>query len=293
LQLDIDSILNFDWGVLNRGIAMAGEFDPFDAELRLRNMAEMLTYRLERPVLPDETDPIVTGLMAEITDQLGLRLDSGRFRPGPLEIDGGLTQNLPGLFQSVSRTLSFARKNHIGGVPTLVPEDFNDQDREAPVYTIIDVFDRDAIARIARDAQRRWLGPPPDPAVDDRQFAEWLEFVCHEHPWARISDDAAVARDFGTNFSTLFARNLYAAANGQPTTVNYSVNTQTTGLVLDAFPELQYAPRRFGSKVSTPVHGQLRTGWWKFETMIGGALVRDKGRHLASSTSTSTTTRDF
>ena len=34
-------------------------------------------------------------------------------------------------------------------------------------------------------------------------------------------------------------------------------------------------------------------GWWKFETMVSGALVRDRGRHLASASSTSTTTGDF
>jgi hypothetical protein len=102
-----------------------------------------------------------------------------------------------------------------------------------------------------------------------------------------------VVQGLGMGLSMFVARSVHATATGQQTTLSYTVNTQNSGLVLDAFPELQYAPRRFGSTVSTPVNGNLSNGWWKFETMINGALVRDRGRHLASSTSTSTITSDF
>jgi hypothetical protein len=58
-------------------------------------------------------------------------------------------------------------------------------------------------------------------------------------------------------------------------------------------PGAYLRPRRFGANKSPRVTSNLSPGWWKFETMVSGALVRDRGRHLASASSTSTTTGDF
>jgi len=143
-------------------------------------------------------------------------------------------------------------------------------------------------------AEERLRGLQPGEATyRSALLADWLKIALAGHPWARLSEYEPTVRGLGMNFNLHLARNVHAMAAGAPPTINYSVNTINSGLVLDVFAELTYAPRRFGSKVSTPVDGNLSTGWWKFETVTGGSLVRDRGRHLANTSTTSTITSDF
>lgn len=271
---------------------MVGDFGSYEDELgRFRGSADWLADRLQYPVLPDEASSIVTDLEARIIQELYIdpierlrfdlpneifraRLANETFRP-----------DSAALLQSLSRTVDFSR-TYLAGIPTLALEG-----SDPPVHTIIDVFDRAALEKIAFSARVPTLGIP-DP-TDALALATWLERVLPGHPWARISKEASVVQDVGAGFSVLMARRALASATGQATTISYTVNTQGSGLILDAFPELQYAPRRFGSKASTPVVANLTATWWKFETVIGGVLVRDRGRHEVSATSTSTITSDF
>ena len=180
-------------------------------------------------------------------------------------------------------------------MPTLAIDELRQRDRETLAVTVIDVFDREAIARVARDA--RPFHPPPGPeAAGDQALAEFLGLfspdihgrACRKRPrWSGVLEwtSAYWWRETCTPFGRCFGR--------KPGTISFTVNTTTGGLTLDSFPELTYAPRRFGANKSPHVTGNLSPGWWKFETMVSGALVRDRGRHLASATSTSTTTGDF
>jgi hypothetical protein len=244
--------------------------------------------------------PIVDELARMIAGEL--RLDAGhrsiahgRF-PGVAE-PYGLRENSVVQYDRISRTLAFARRTRLGGVPTLAIDESRQRSPETLAVTVIDVFDREAVARVALGARRR-VPPPPDPArAGDQALAEFLKVVLPDHPWACLSEETAVVRGLGVDFSLLVARDMHtlatSASGASPATISFTVNTTTSGLVLDSFPELTYAPRRFGAKASTPVTGALARGWWKFETMVSGALVRDRGRHLASVSSTSTTTGDF
>ena len=271
---------------------MVGDFGSYDDELgRFRGSADWLTDRLRYPVRPDEASSIITDLEALVTRDLFLDpIDRLRFefpddRLRAYLASDAIHPNSVKLFQSVSRTVSFSRA-YLGGIPTLAFEGSDPQ-----IHTIINVFDRAALERIGFSARAPKFDVP-DP-TDARALARWLDQVLPNHPWARVSKEADVVPDLGAGFSMFIARRALASATSLSTTINYTVNTQGGGHTLDAFPELQYAPRRFGSTVSTPVVGNLGGGWWKFETVIGGVLVRDRGRHEVSATSTSTIISDF
>jgi hypothetical protein len=164
---------------------MAQEFYPNEAEQRLRSLAIILENRLRNRIQPDEVFPIVNELANRIAEQLGVSFSFRRdvadlVRPSVAE--NALAMNPVELFQSVARTLSFARETHLGGVPTLAPENSINQGSEAPTYTIIDVYNRKAIAKVALDAQPLFR-PPPDPAeVANQRLADWLRLVVPEHP---------------------------------------------------------------------------------------------------------------
>ncbi len=271
---------------------MVGDFGSYEDELgRFRGSADWLADRLQYPLRSDEASSIVTDLEDRIIQELYLDpIDRLRFDL-PSEIfrarlaNETFRPNSAALLQSLSRTVAFSR-TYLAGIPTLAFEG-----SDPSVHTIINVFDRAALEKIAFSARVPTFGVP-DPA-DAPALATWLERVLPDHPWARISREADVVQDLGAGFSMLMARRALASATGQAATVSYTVNTTGSGLVLDAFPELQYAPRRFGSTVSTPVVANLANGWWKFETVTVGVLVRDRGRHEVSQTSTSTITSDF
>ena len=275
---------------------MADEFDENEAEQRLRSIARATAERFANPAPPHA---IVDELEDMIAGELRVGVGQRSFAPGrfpPFGEPYALPESALVQYDRLSRTLAFARRTRLGGVPTLAIDESRQRDRETLAVTVIDVFDREAIARVARDA--RPFHPPPGPeAAGDQALAEFLRTVLPGHPWARLSEETAVVRGLGMDFSLLVARNMHAVAAGvsgaSPATISFTVNTTTGGLTLDSFPELTYAPRQFGANKSPQVTGNLSPGWWKFETMVSGALVRDRGRHLASASSTSTTTGDF
>jgi hypothetical protein len=274
---------------------MAEEFDSYDAAQRLRQTAGRLTDRLRYPILPGDVPAIFDLVVSEIVEQL--RLGSlGRLTfdgPRSFAEGGTIAVNPAELFQSIVRTLTFARRN-LDGVPTLAPDKPGRQGDEAPVYTVIDVFDREAMLRVVLGARHGTAFDPREVStMSDRDRAHLLRDVLTGHPWARMSRENDILQGLGMGLTLSLARSAHAAATNQPTIVNYTVNTQNSGLVLDAFPELQYTPRRFGATPSTPVSSNLTTGWWKFETILAGKPVKDSGRHQASSTNTSTITSSF
>jgi hypothetical protein len=275
---------------------MVEDFESIGAEERLRVLGRRVGERLAFPIDSADVYPLVDRLANEIAELLHVRSGrpaTGRWRPAHNE-NPLYGPEAVGLFGSVVRTVNFARETNLGGVPTLIPFTSDDQpDGDTEVTTIIDVFDEIALERIHRDAVTK-VGPWPHEATDgSARLADWLKMALAGHPWARLSEYEPTVRDLGINFNLHLAGNVLARAAGASTTINYSVNTINSGLVLDVFPELTYVPRRFGSKVSTPVDGNLTTGWWKFETVTGGSLVRDRGRHRADTSTTSTITSDF
>jgi hypothetical protein len=272
---------------------MAGEFDSF-AVPRLRKTAGRLADTLRNSILPGDVPAIFDVVASEIIKQLRLGPLRRPIFPGPRPFaEGGIDVNPVELFESIVRTLTFARGN-LDGVPTLAPGKAEGQDDEAPVYPVINIFDREAMQRVVRAARYETsFDPLQVPTMSDQDRAHLLRDVLPNHPWARVTKEDDVLQGLGMGLTLSLARNVHAAATSQPTTVNYTVNTQTSGLVLDAFPELQYSPRRFGATRSTPVSGNLSTGWWKFETIVNGQTKQDSGRHEASSTNTSTITSSF
>jgi hypothetical protein len=274
---------------------MVDDFDAIGAERRLRPLGRMVGERLAFPIHSEDVPPLVAGLARDIAANLDLPPDFSRVEIGPHDFLNPLLEHEPeGLLRSIARTLSFARETNLGGVPALRPLIAHDQPRDdTEVYTVIDVFDEIALERIRHDAVAK-IGPPPHYATDGgARLADWLKIALAGHPWAYLSEYQPTVRGLGMDFNLHLARNIHALATGTSTTINYSVNTKNSGLVLDVFHELTYAPRRFGSKVSTPVDGNLSTGWYKFETIMGGSLVRDRGRHFADASTTSTITSDF
>lgn len=273
---------------------MVGDFGSYEDELgRFRGSADWLADRLLYPVRPDEAISIVTDLEARITQELFLDpINRLRFELPNETLRAHLANeafrpNSVALLRSLSRTVAFSR-TYLSGIPTLAFEGSG-----PPVHTIINVFDRPALEKIAFSARVSTFGVPDPADVDARELAIWLERALPDHPWARISKEADVVQDLGAGFSMFMARRALASATGHAATISYTVNTTGSGLTLDAFPELQYVPRRFGSTVSTPVVANLANGWWKFEAVVGGVLVRDRGRHEVSSTSMSTITSDL
>jgi len=264
---------------------MADEFDADEAARRLRRLGERIGQALVEPRASERALSIVEEISDEITELLNL--NQARLK---MHGDTGLSAentDLVAIFEQIARTLSFARQNGLG-VPTLVDADAHG-DLDPAHITIIDIFDSVAIGRVARASPglQRSLQ-----AFGSSRLADFLRIALFAHPWARWVEEKKVVRTLGLEFGVLAARSKHSAMIGTAH-INFTVNTQIGNLVLDAFPEMTYAPRRFGSCPSTPVSGSLNCGWWKFETIDGGKLKRDRGRHLVSSASTSTVTRDF
>jgi hypothetical protein len=110
------------------------------------------------------------------------------------------------------------------------------------------------------------------------------------------------------SFTTLFVDTLRGVARAAmhalvggsvpSTTINFTVHSGpgNSGYALAAFPQYRYAPTSFGSKLSTPVHGQLRSGHWCFEGTLAGSTappIRDQWPHFVGPNNTSTKTTSF
>ena len=154
-------------------------------------LRELTAERFANPAPPDAASPIVDELEDMIAGELRVGVGQRSLAPGrfpPFGEPFALSESPLVQYDRLSRTLAFARRTRLGGVPTLAIDESRQRDRETLAVTVIDVFDREAIARVARDA--RPFHPPPGPgAAGDQALAEFLRTVLPGHPWARLSEE--------------------------------------------------------------------------------------------------------
>ena len=172
------------------------------------------------------------------------------------------------------------------GVPMLTG-----QDNVFALDTIIDILNPRALKALSDLASAG--GGDQDSQSPPRFSRAWLRSLQNRGTPVRLAQRNEAATSFLTMFVDTLRSVARSTSRGAPVGANFTVNSLTSGYVLESWPQFNFSPTAFGSGPTSPVSDYLTSGHYRFHGRKNGQLIQDPGVHYAGPTRLSTTMSAF